>query len=258
MQAAVSASAAGVTARRPWPAGRMSQLPPRQAGQRQGQRPVDPPHLGLIHLLHAGQHPLQRRPHPALIGRRGRCAQRRGDVVVQVGVPVEHQRARQEPGRVAAGGTERHGDGAEFPAAGHVEGHHRDAAPPRKLGQHPTGRPRPATIDHMVVVALEVFSPQQVNHLGTEQHSAARTHVGDDVAHPPPGGAAGGIPLLIGEVSAVVEDVAPLRLQSEDPVVCHVFFRPVRQTAVLSESRRHYARHRSMNGPSDSATRSTS
>ena len=165
-------------------------------------------------------------------------------------MPVKDQRARQNPGRVAAGGTERHGDGAEFPAAGHVEGHHRDAAPPRKLGQHPTGRPRPAMIDHMVVVALEVFSPQQVNHLGTEQHSAARTHVGDDVAHPPPSGAAGGIPLLVGEVSAVVEDVAALRLQSEDPVVRHVFShpisrdrRPVRITPTLR-------RRRSMNGPS--------
>ena len=243
MQAAVSASAAGSDGQAAV-AGRPDvPTAAAQAGQRQGQRPVDPPHLGLIHLLHAGQHPLQRRPHPALIGRRGRCAQRRGDVVVQVGVPVEHQRARQEPGRVAAGGTERHGDGAEFPAAGHIEGHHRDAAPPRKLGQHPTGRPRPATIDHMVVVALEVFSPQQVNHLGTEQHSAARTHVGDDVAHPPPGGAAGGIPLLVGELGAVVEDVAALRLQSEDPVVCHVFFlpcerniRPVRITPTLRPS----------------------
>ena len=203
----------------------------------------------MIHLLHPGQHPLQRRPHPALIGRRARRAQRRGDVVVQVGVPVEHQRARQEPGRVAAGGTERHGDSAEFPAAGHIEGHHRDAAPPCKLGQHPTGRPRPAAIDHMVVVALEVFSPQQLNHFGTEQDSAARTHVGDDVAHPPPGGATGGIPLLVGELGAVVEDVAALRLQSEDPVVCHVCSScPVRETSVLSESRRHYARHRSMKG----------
>ena len=225
-----------------------------QAGQRQGQRPIDPPHLGLIHLLHAGQHPLQRRPHPALIGRRGRCAQRRGDVVVQVGVPVEHQRARQNPGRWhrAARGSCRVSRGRT---------HRRP--PPRRCSTAQT-RPTPdwsaTTGDDRPSGRCRArdLSPQQVNHLGTEQHSAARTHVGDDVAHPPPGGAAGGSPLLVGEVGAVVEDVAALRLQSEDPVVCHVFFlpcerniRPIRITPTLRPSALD-------EGPSDSTARSTS
>ena len=222
MQAAESVSDAGVTERRPLPARPDVPTAARETGQREGDRPVDPPHLGLIHLLHAGQHPLQGRPQPALISWRRRLTQRRGDVVVQVGVPVKYQRARQNPGRVPADGAEWKRDAFRVargwpprrPAPRRCSSAQNQRVPDW-LANPGADRPCP----RWCVRCPWTASPESCSGPNNTRQLAPMWAMTSRTRHP--SGAAGGIPLLFGEIAAVVQDVVALRPQSDDPVICH-------------------------------------